>query len=285
MFSNKLLGLTLALFWTPALAAGWLPLAAGSGSGCTQATTFLARTSGLSGTESAAYTNLICTMVSDGSFALLDGLYIFATNSTTTANLNLISTSYALTTNGAVSFSADQGYTGDGSTGYLATGFTPSTAGGQFVQNSANLGIYILTSRTTSQGYVDIGAGGGSVYSLIQPLFNGGGGQAWLVNSLSLNTYVPTNVQGSWLASRTSSALTTYYGNGVSVGSNASDAAAGNANQQIIILALEDGGFVDSFSTDQLSAAWYGAGLSSTQEATVQTDINNYMKALGINVY
>src|SRR5229473_5562637 len=71
--------------------AGWLPLAQAPGGGCSQATTFLARTSGLSGTETTAYTNLICGLVTDGVYPSLDALYIFATNTTTTANLNLIS--------------------------------------------------------------------------------------------------------------------------------------------------------------------------------------------------
>src|ERR1039457_3408340 len=92
--------------------------AIGSGNAA-QTTAFLARTSGLSGTETTAYTNLINGLVSDGTWSLLDALYIFATNSTTTANLNLISTSFGLTQHGTVTFSADHGYTGDGTAGYL----------------------------------------------------------------------------------------------------------------------------------------------------------------------
>ena len=83
---------------------------AGSG-GCSQATTFIARTSGLSGTESAAYTAMICGMVTDGTWTLFDALYIFATNTTTSANLNLVSTNYNITVGVAPTFSADHGYT------------------------------------------------------------------------------------------------------------------------------------------------------------------------------
>jgi hypothetical protein len=36
------------------------------GAGCTAATNFLARTSGLSGTETTAYTTMICGLVTDG---------------------------------------------------------------------------------------------------------------------------------------------------------------------------------------------------------------------------
>jgi hypothetical protein len=128
-------------------------------SGCTQATTFLARTSGLSGTETTAYTNLICGMVTDGTWSLLDALYIFATNTTTTAKLNLISTSFPIAYHGTPAessqFSADHGYTGDGSTVYLDTGFIPSSAGGVFTLNSAHIGQYMLTSRTAASIWCD----------------------------------------------------------------------------------------------------------------------------------
>ena len=69
----------------------------GGGGGCSAATTFLARTSGLSGTETTAYTTMICGMITDGTWSLFDGLYVFATNTKTTAKLNLVSTSYGLT--------------------------------------------------------------------------------------------------------------------------------------------------------------------------------------------
>src|SRR5229473_4702071 len=149
--------------------AGWLPLAQAPGGGCSQATTFLARTSGLSGTETTAYTNLICGLVTDGIITgtlsgatgcgtVLDGLYIFATNTTTTANLNLCGTSFGLTTSAAPSFTADRGYTGNGTTQFLDTGFIPSAAGGATTLNSTSLGAYVLTNRTTGNTAVTIGA-------------------------------------------------------------------------------------------------------------------------------
>src|SRR5208283_4790005 len=111
---------------SPAKAAGWLPLA----QGCGQANAFIARTSGLSATENAAYTAMICGMVTDGTWSLLDALYIFATNNTTTAALSLVSSTYNGTVTGTLTFSADNGWTGNGSTGYLSTNLTPSSAGG-----------------------------------------------------------------------------------------------------------------------------------------------------------
>jgi hypothetical protein len=156
---SKLSRLALALvslFWLTG--ATWLPLFAPA-STCSQATTFLARTSGLSGTESTAYTNMICGMVADGTWSKFDALYIFATNTTTTANLNLVSTSYGITNVSTTpTFTADVGYTTSGGTVQLNTNYNPNTNGVQFTLNSASLGVYIQTNDTGSASRDDIGA-------------------------------------------------------------------------------------------------------------------------------
>jgi hypothetical protein len=267
--------------------AGWpnsgrvYPIASGT---CSQATTFLARTSGLSGTETAAYKALICGMVTDGTWSLMDALYIFATNNTTTAKLNLVSTSYTATVNGTLTFTADTGWTGDGSTGYLDTGFNPTSASGHYSLNSATLGVYDLTSRaaniSTQIGVLDLGA---SSISYIAAFFSGGG--SWDMNGLSYNsTSGVTTSQGSWLASRTTNMLISYYQNGSLIGSNPAEASVAIQNADVYIFCYNNSGPM-SVTSDQLSAAWIGGGLNSTQAANVQSRINNYMKALGINVY
>jgi hypothetical protein len=56
--------------------AGWLPLAAAPAVSCSpgaHASTFIARTSGLSATENTAYCNLINGLDTDGTFSILDG--------------------------------------------------------------------------------------------------------------------------------------------------------------------------------------------------------------------
>lgn len=255
--------------------------------GCSQATTFLARTSGLSGTETTAYTTMICGMVTDGVWCgtTLDALYIFATNTTTTANLNLCSTSFGLAQTGSVTFSADHGYTGDGSTGFLDTGFTPSTAGGNWVLNSATIGAYILTNRTTNATNVALGstdASGSTGFSYIQPL------NTTFQYDLNGNTF-PTVANGSarghWLVTRTSSSLVTAYKNGASFGSSGSDTSTTLPNQTVLISALHDIGSIDDFSNDQVAAAYFGSGINATQAAAIDTRINGYMTALGINVH
>jgi hypothetical protein len=259
---------------------------ASSGGGCSQATTFLARTSGLSGTETTAYTNLICGLVTDGTYSLLDALYIFASNTTTTANLNLISTSFGLTLTGALTFAADVGYTGDGSTGFLDTHLTPSTGGTNFVLNSASIGTYIQ-STTANTASVIMGGATTGTFAYMSPV-NTGNVFTWDMNDNSFPSFTNTNPQGAWINSRNSSSSTTsLYKNGSATPAGTSGSATSTSltADTILIFALRNNGTPGNFTNYQASAAFIGGGLSASQAVAVNNRINAYMIALGHNIY
>lgn len=255
---------------------------------CSQATTFLARTSGLSGTESTAYTAMICGMVTDGTWSLLDALYIFATNTTTTANLNLISTSFGLTKTGTVTFTADQGYTGNGTTGFLDTGFVPSIAGGNFQRNSASIGAYVLNNRLSGANYAEFGTdgtGNNTFDTAFLPWYTDNNSY-WDVNGNAATAAAAVTVRGSWIITRTGSTARARYLNGAA-NTSSSASSTGLATLSVLILAEREGtsGAASAFSADQLSAAFVGGGLTATQAGQIAARINAYMTALGINVY
>jgi len=290
----KRLLLALILLASSAQAGTMMMLGAGPGAatggftpGCTQSSNFLARTSGLSTTERNAYDTMICGMVTDGDFAKLDGLYIFATNTTTTANLNLISTSFGLTQTGTVTFSADHGYTGDASTGFLNTSFTPSTASGHYALNSASLGAYILTNRTSAAGYSAMGTDDTATGTLLDKLiahFTGPTSQ--FGNGSCSSSFTSSTAQGQWVGVRSSAANSGFWRNGSSVASSTGCSTAGAlASCSIIILARRTttACSLAQPSGDQFAAAFFGSGgISATN---VSSRINAYMTALGINVY
>ena len=274
--------------------------------GCSQATTFLARTTGLSGTETTAYTNLICGLVSDGIItgtmngansgsgacgSLLDALYIFATNNTTTANLNLCGTSYTLTPSNTPTFMADNGYTGNASNMQLSTNFTPTSATTpNYSQNSASMGAYVLNSRTTTQTYASIGAKqlSGTFYSYVQNYRTSGANNVNVEmngTTFPFGTASPANAQGFTAVVRASStAISAYKNNNSTPFINAvADTSQGNMNVSISI--LNANGLSSGFSADQISAAFIGGGLTGAQWLAISTRVNNYMTALGVNVY
>jgi hypothetical protein len=270
----------------------------------TQATNFLARTSGLNATETYAYCVMINGLVSDGIItgtmngansgsgacgSTLDLLYIFATNNTTTAKLNLCGTSYSLTYHGtpaeSAQFQADVGYTGDGSTVWLDSGFNPSTATTpNYAQNNASLAAYDRTSSTTPNtgsllGYRNISQ------TYISPL-NSTNTYSTEVNAAHFTTTATnTNRQGAWVTTRCSSTTLGVYKNGSStqIGNAASDNSSALVSATFVILA--EASSAVSPTPDQLSAAYVGACLTGTQAAAINNRINTYMAALGVSIY
>lgn len=249
-----------------------------SGTGCSQSATFLARTSGLSGTQITAYQNLICGMVTDGTWTLMDGLWMFATNTTTTANLNLVSTSFTLTPNGTETFTANNGYTGDASSGYFDTGINPGAAI-NYTQNSGSLGSCILNSRTTPQTWASIGNSDFTKYSYIYPYWTGGL-IAYEINSHTFPSFAASNSQGSLIASRTSSSVLTLYKNGSSIATPV-DTSIGVSFVDMFIGAYNLGGTAADYSGDLIASAFISSGVTPTQAANIYSREHTFFVAVG----
>jgi len=291
--------------------SGYVPFAQTSGD-TPQALAFLARVAALPATLNAthtqAYKDLINGLVNDGIIngsmtgansglgaggTILDCLYIMATDTitgtnTAVANLNLCGTSYTLSPVNSPTFTADQGYTGNGSTSYLNAIFNPATATTpNYVQDSASLGCYILTNRTTTQQYVSIGVNG-PPYAYIQPYRVSGGNNVNLdLNGASFPfaTASPATSQGFTGVVRTVSGSINGYKNNSSTpfGSALADTSTGVRNAAYAILNAP--GLGAAVSADQAAAAFIGAGITGAQWLAISTRINNYMTALGVNVY
>lgn len=129
-------------------------------------TAFLARTSGLDATHIAAYKALINGLVADGVWAKLDLLQIYATQDQTTANLNLISTSFTASPQNAPTWGADVGYT-TAAGKWVDCNWNPATDAIQFSQDACHICVWSGTSgrqtnaalglKTTTNGQLRIG--------------------------------------------------------------------------------------------------------------------------------
>jgi hypothetical protein len=267
------------IIMTPALASVFSPTSA-------QSAAFLARATNVTNTaDKTNYDTLITGLVNDGVWAKLDALYIFATVDRTTALLNLVGTSFSpLTENGTVNFSAAHGYTGDGSTFYLDTGWTPSSGGSIFALNSAHLGAYNLTSDTVSGANVPIGSNDGSgnqsvIY--LQPTF---GHMTGYMNGSSGVLLSAGNAQGYWIDSANSTTLGMSQ-NGGAMTTIAATPGGLPTTKLLIFATTTTGGAPGNFLGDQLSAVHFGSYLTNTDIANLSNRINTYMTAYGINVY
>jgi hypothetical protein len=253
-----------------------------SGGGCSQATTANAR---LDGSQNiAAVTTLICGLVTDGNYAGLDALYLIAINSIGNAEVNLAtSTSYNITVGVAGTFTANSGLAGNGTTTFYSTNFTPSTATSpNFTQNAASVGVCLLNSSTATGTAAVLGTVGtnGNDYVYLVP--NSAASTAIFdMNDVTFPTATQSssNLQGSWVISRTTSTLMTLYENGSSIGTSA---ATTNpvSNAPIYLFAYNNSGGAAQFSNATIGWMFIGGALTGTQVSQITSRLKTYSQTV-----
>jgi hypothetical protein len=250
------------------------PRVSSGGGGCSQATALLARMGG--GQNASAVTTLICGMVTDGTWSLMDVFYVFAINSTGNAALNWVSSSFSITVNGSCTFTANQGYTGDASSCYLATAYNPATSGTNYVQNSASLGVCNFNASANAETLI----GANDATSNYASMGFSSSAMFYDVNDNAFPSFTFVNTAGLWHADRTGSATMALYLNGNSVNTSTASSTA-IPSFALDILAQNEQGTPLNFSTGQVGVAFAGAGLTSGQANSVFSRIHTYLGAVG----
>ncbi len=262
----------------------------GSGTGSSgptpgaNATAFLARTTGLDTTHRDAYINLINGLDTDGLFTRIDVLHVYATQDSTTALLNLISTSFNGTANGSPTFTADRGYTGTegSSTVYINTGFNPTVGTPQYTRNSAHISVWNLSASSSSRGLGNNGSNGSADASYILTGFSGD--QVFRVNTASVTGSDLTTVAspiGQYVASRNSSSEVKGYKAGSLVLTNSSATSSALVNLNMYTLGFNFNGTAVG-SNNQMAAISFGASLDATQAANLTTRLRTFGTAVGV---
>lgn len=280
-------------FYSAAVSSASLPVGASAGdfgtfaASCIASSNFLARVSGFTKFNQVNYNSILCGMNDDGDLALIDGLWVHAAPNSAAALLNLVSTNYSLTVNGSITFTANVGAQGDGSTGFYNTAFNPATATSpKYALNSATVASYILTNRTTVAHTATIGAQnslGNSGDTMIVP-FDTSGHSYGTVNEDNSGVWPAstTTAQGLHLVLRGgASSPYQYWINGV-LGSSPSIASVAVPNQNFSILAITGTAVVRLFSTDQVAATLISGAVNASHTSQ---RLNSFMTADGINVY
>jgi len=217
-------------------------------------------------------------------FSKLDVLHIYAAQDSTTAKLNLVSTSYTGIANGSPTFTADRGFTGGtelNSTVFIDTGFNASTAvSPAFVQNSAHVSAWSVSN--TAPGF-----GNGSIIGVEQ-----GNGtfivprntSAFAIYSINGTGGVSATVatrDGFFLGNRDTSTSLQGYRNGSSIGT-ATTASAVVTNGNIYTLSVNHVGSSPGGSACQAAMASIGGNLSATDNTNFYNRLRTYMTAVGV---
>lgn len=254
----------------------------GGGGAGAEATAFLARTSGLDGTHTTAYTNLINGLVTDGLWSKLDMLHVYATQDTTTAQLNLVSTSYPATLVGPPSFTADRGYDSSGSGQYIRTGFIPSTATTpNFVQNSAHISIWPLNNAVG--GFLIMGANDGAGANMVglHARYADNNFHPY-VNAVSESPVAVADSIGHYICNRSTSSAVQGYKNGSSVVTNNAINSTGLTAKEIAVIGQNDNGSFHGQLGYQVSMSSIGSSMNSTEAGNFYSRLRTYMTAVGV---
>lgn len=260
--------------------AKWFPLVSGN-VGCSQATSWLGR---VSTSNSTAYTTLICYLVNNNSvWTSLDDLHIFATDSTTNALLNLVSTNSSATVHGTPTFTSNVGYTGTdaSSTIFIDTGYNPSSFGGNYTQNSAHIGIWSNTNAASSaSGGFAFGISTNASYERIFPKYSDGNFHGEINQNSTFSGPSIANSKGHFLNNRSGVNAVQYYQNASVFTSSTVTSFAVYANAttaaDFFVLAGQQNGAGTTGSALQIMGYSVGGNLTSAQVTTLCHGLNVY---------
>lgn len=197
--------------------------------------------------------NYILTLKANGTWASKDIIYVMMTDGDAVfASLNWKNpNSNQLVTHGTITYTSRKGFTGDGTTGYLDTGYNSST-GTKFTQNEGGIAAYFYDNSPCFIGNVATGA-----RVTLQPIYSSTtiGNVNDNTNTLLGNSYIG----GYYHAYRTISSQCNLAKNGgkVTVGTSSTTVARPNAN--IYLIARNNAGTADVFTTGTVSMLWVGA--------------------------
>jgi hypothetical protein len=223
--------------------------------------------------------NLIVALQNAGAWSRMDCLYVLAAADSQAARLNW-KTPGTLTASAVNSpaFAADQGYTGDGSTSLLDSGFNPATAGGQFALNSAHLGLWDrLDIGTTGNPQV------GNLNATLQNKSAAAGSTLCRVNAGSsiTSTGIPTGVLSHYVGNRNNSSTHDIWAAGNKVASAVASTSTSVSSLTFAMLGRQIGASSYQYSPRQMSAFHWGADLSDAQITATYNALLTYMQAVG----
>lgn len=224
---------------------------------------------------------MVCGLIDDGVWTKLDIFLMLAqtTNGDGEALVNWVNPgTFDATAFNAPAFVPLEGFTG-GVTKYINCNWNLSSDGVNYTRNSGAIAVYVRTD--INEGNCDIGVNAGGIYSVLYVRV--GGNIAINLNDANQTTAAVANSLGMFIASRTASNVRKAYKNKVQV---ISDAIGSQPipDEDLFVLAMNQSGTANFFSTKQISFAAAGAGLTQTDVDNLTDRFEAYMDSNGKGV-
>lgn len=227
-----------------------------------------------------AINNLVISLKNHGVWNELDRLWIHATEAQQHARVSLVNpTSTVISESGTPTWTANQGYTGNGSSMYLNTNYNTLTSSVKFTQNSGSIGVY--NRSNVSENRDDMGNLSASTANVVRSKQATGGSQVGALNQASGISIAQADARGLCSTVRTGAAAISLWKNGVSITSN-TNASLTVPSLNLFVLALNSVGSPINYSTKQIAMSYVGSGIVPT--LSLYTDFQVFATTRGFNV-
>jgi predicted secreted protein len=197
-----------------------------------------------------AQNTMVASLISAGIWSKLDVFYVLAqySNADSEALINWINPgTYDITLGGtpSPSFVSLEGFTSNGSNGYLDTNWNPSTHGVNFIQDDAGVFAYLRTNVADTSR--DFGAQNGSNIVNVYPRDGSDASRSTLNCTASTYKAGETDTRGLWYLHRDNSANHSAYRNGSLLNTTA-NASTGVPNAEMWLLCHNNAGSPQNIS-------------------------------------
>ena len=207
-------------------------------------------------------------------FAEFDRLWIHGLSNSVAARTSLANpTSTMITAVNSPTFTASQGYTGNGTSSYLNTNFIPNTNGVKYTLNSASAGIYL---RNINVGTVtDLGSNHTSFFQIFAD--RGASAEVYINDGGTSTGGAITNAKGLTVGQRTAINVQKLIKNGTVITTNTS-VSIGLSALNVYLLCRNNNGAAQLYSVNQMAMSFLGSGVIN------QSTLYTATQALGTSI-
>ena len=216
---------------------------------------------------------LVSSLKSAGVWAKCDWIGLYCLHNAQATRVNLRNPAQIATANGTITFTANQGNAGDGSTGYFGAGVNIDALS-QYTQDNAHLGCWTNNDPGASSANCIVGSAGAN--QLLLPRNASGNLSARVNSSSAFQTGVGGVGTGYSVAVRTGASAVENFKNGSSVGAG-TQASAALGSVELWFLRGTTG-----YATSQVSIVHVGAALTSGEVAAAYSAFGAFRTAVGL---
>ena len=221
--------------------------------------------------ERFQYSRMVAAIKAAGAWDKFDAFWMLAAPTEQAMKFNLVGTSYTLTTLGGYTFSANIGWKGNGSSGYMTTGLTLTAGGIQWQRENAWMAVWQITD--TGNSGIEAGAnGGGPIFALRTRVNISGAALSNAASAVNIRARSGANYMSQ---SRTGSTVTINKAGSIT---STTQATTGTPTNPFQIGRIFNGG---TYSPNRLSLVAIGRALTQDEDEAVRLAVGNFLLFTG----